>query len=81
MLGEYYQACISFTLISLNSLFFRVTIVTLCRELPGMSVLLRAFLSTDFSFSVGLFSSRLGANIYSIIQVPYRRIKEAFGLV
>jgi len=44
MLDEYYQACISFTLISLNSLISRVTIVTLCRKRPRMSVLLRTFL-------------------------------------
>jgi len=81
MLDEYYQACISSTLISLNSLISRVTIVMLCREQPRMSVLLRAFLSTDFSFSVCLFSSWLGASIYSIMQFPLGRIKEAFGLV
>jgi len=43
------------TLISLNSLISLVTIVTLCREQPKMSVLLRPFLSTDFSFYVVCF--------------------------
>lgn len=81
MFDEYYQACISFTLIRSNCLISRVTIVTLCREQPRMSILLRASLSTDFSFSVGKFSSWLGATIYSIMQSPYGRIKEAFGLV
>lgn len=81
MLDKHYSMCFSFILIRIDSLIARMIIVTLRQEEPRTSELLRSSLSTDFKLRCRLFSGWLGASVCTITQSPYRRIKEAFGLV